>query len=738
MSKKKAANPVEKEIPTESTLSWRKRLENERLKREKQVNEALDKEQRLLDVEWRKVERARIDEQERKLLEAIADRQAKLEDDWLMQRKNESESKALDWLRENQRRVSADLQLGITKLRQDIDEREVAWQEQQNGRLAELEIEWGEKMRQEMRELEVEWREQEIMHRERGRFAELEKELRDAQVATMTQQLATMQADSLAMQKATLDAHLYLEKEEWSTLREALRQELLDMLQKQQLKAHNEASWWQKEIADRLREEIVEWKKQVIRQVEVENSAWRQDQAEQTVHWLQSNLAVWNEQTADIFRQWLAREEGQLREKISAMVEVVNSKYFGSWEERHDQALIIWQQKSAELEQQIVKQVSGRLEGFLQVWRGEQSAENRSLCDIGFVQLKESLALWQESVLGRLKEQCARYVEGERSSFLRQHEQEIELIGQELRLDLGKILASSANALSENYQRELASLGLSYQESFEAGQSAWRKENSQAYESHLGELQAAWQERTDLLLQSMRGEFSQDMRDARKRLEGEMLAQHQLSGQELQAELQREFAARFALSVIDWTSLLEAQLGRWDVVWETSQAGLQEQIETFQKQVEMALEGKMQVQQAKVVTANQQSIQELYASWTMATGVKLAEIEEVLQNAIKRNVAGIVTDMEEEYVARLDSLKGDAYREYRGRLGKIVEELVERHQREMTKWQEQHDQDFREYWAGELKKELVAQMLQTQPVEKTVADKDKGRRKGDNRVQSRR
>ncbi|MBT9137258.1 MAG: hypothetical protein DDT34_02346 [Firmicutes bacterium] len=336
----------------------------------------------------------------------------------------------------------------------------------------------------------------------------------------------------------------------------------------------------------------MEWKKQVIRQVEVENSAWRQDQAEQTVHWLQSNLTVWNEQTADIFRQWLAREE------ISAMVEVVNSKYFGSWEERHDQALIIWQQKSAELEQQIVKQVSGRLDGFLQVWRGEQSAENRSFCDIGFVQLKESLALWQESVLGRLKEQCARYVEGERSSFLRQHEQEIELIGQELRLDLGKILVSSANALSENYQRELASLSLSYQQSFEAGQTAWRKENSQAYESHLGELQTAWQERTDLLLQNVREEFSQDMRDALKVLEGEMLAQHQLSGQELQAELQREFTARFALSVLDWTSLLEAQLGRWDVVWEESQAGLKEQIETFQEQVEMALEGKMQVQQA--------------------------------------------------------------------------------------------------------------------------------------------
>ncbi|MBT9151900.1 MAG: hypothetical protein DDT35_00110 [Firmicutes bacterium] len=68
-------------------MSWRKRLENERLKREKQVNEALEKEQRLLDVEWRKVERARIDEQERKLLEAIAERQATLEDDWLMQRK---------------------------------------------------------------------------------------------------------------------------------------------------------------------------------------------------------------------------------------------------------------------------------------------------------------------------------------------------------------------------------------------------------------------------------------------------------------------------------------------------------------------------------------------------------------------------------------------------------------------------------------------------------------------------
>lgn len=84
---KKGANPVENEIPTESTLSWRKRLENERLKREKQVNEALEKEQRLLDVEWRKVERARIDEQERKLLEAIAERQATLEDDWLMQRK---------------------------------------------------------------------------------------------------------------------------------------------------------------------------------------------------------------------------------------------------------------------------------------------------------------------------------------------------------------------------------------------------------------------------------------------------------------------------------------------------------------------------------------------------------------------------------------------------------------------------------------------------------------------------
>ncbi len=88
---------------------WRERLRNQQALLEESL---LSKQQVVFErreQDWHKAERLRLDEQERKLLNALADRQAKLEDEWQMRRKTETEAQALAWLR-------ADLKAALDKV----------------------------------------------------------------------------------------------------------------------------------------------------------------------------------------------------------------------------------------------------------------------------------------------------------------------------------------------------------------------------------------------------------------------------------------------------------------------------------------------------------------------------------------------------------------------------------------------------------------------------------------------
>jgi len=178
---------------------YRERLQKEQEKLESELFNELRKEHDLREQEWRDAERTRIDQREKRLLEMLAERQARVEEEWQIRRKNESPSSALAWFSEQQKILREQLQAGMHSLREEISLREKTHAEEMRQELAQLERQWSEKRRKELQRLEVDWREQEIMHRERAFLRRIENEWRAEQKSTLEQVIAAWRAE---LQKA--------------------------------------------------------------------------------------------------------------------------------------------------------------------------------------------------------------------------------------------------------------------------------------------------------------------------------------------------------------------------------------------------------------------------------------------------------------------------------------------------------------------------------------------------------
>ena len=202
------SSPLQSTIGYKSEENYRSQLSREQDKLEAELMKELRAEQDKREQEWRQAERARIEQREHRLLEMLAERQAKVEDEWQLRRKTDSAASAFVWFSEQQKELREQLQAGMQKLRQDFDTREQAHVAEVRRELAQLEREWSEKRRKELQKLEVEWREQEIMHRERAYLRRMEGEWRAEQHANFEQSTLAWRAEFEQVQTQKLAAHI--------------------------------------------------------------------------------------------------------------------------------------------------------------------------------------------------------------------------------------------------------------------------------------------------------------------------------------------------------------------------------------------------------------------------------------------------------------------------------------------------------------------------------------------------
>ena len=191
-----------------SEPDYREQLSRAQDKLETELINELRAEQDKREREWRQAERVKMDQREQQLLEMLAERQAKVEDEWQMRRKTDSTATAFAWFTEQQKALREQLQAGMQKLRQEFDAREQEHAEEVRQVLALLERQWSEKRRKELQKLEVDWREQELMHRERVYLRRMEGEWRAEQRLTLEQLTNTWRADLEEAQTQQIAAHL--------------------------------------------------------------------------------------------------------------------------------------------------------------------------------------------------------------------------------------------------------------------------------------------------------------------------------------------------------------------------------------------------------------------------------------------------------------------------------------------------------------------------------------------------
>lgn len=748
MTKKKGAQQGHKEVPVqdsqappvtspESAVAWRERLDNERLKFERHLVEALENERQRSEREWRQAERSRIDEQERKFLEAIAFRQAKLESEWVLQRKTDSEGKALDWLRENQRLVSQELQQNMQKLRQDMEAREAAWQEQSTKRLIQLEGEWRDRFGRELQRLEVDWREQEVIHRESARFAELERELREKDRLASGQQMQQQRDELLALQKEALNGHLLAVAEAWSLVQEKWHQEWQLICQREQERSAQGVLQWQKQVEHDLGADLTEWKKQLVEQVAKQGRDWQQAQDRVIHQWLNANLTGWNEHVADIFKHWLTKEEEHIARQIAPLVE---------------KALRSWQGRWHELEEQMKGQNEGRLNELArQIREDHKSSRTELLAELsGQVmtlgneynqKTRADLLAWEETSLNKLKSACAEYVTDQRADLLRQHQVEIELLGQDFRLDLGRLFESASLALSAKFEAEAENLSDVYREMFRAEQEGLRLESVEQLAARLTLTSSSWQEDTARLLQNLEGKFSQTIAGALHQLEAEVvtkqehayqaLVERQSKAQEaLAANLYHEFRARFESSVVGWNSQMETHFSTWRAVWDEERAEMNRQAALFREELKSTTTETMRGHETQIVSEINIKVQDVYARWLGAIEAKLGEVEQLLQSAISRRAAEMVAEIERAYLVRLDALKAEAHLDYRGRLGKLADELTARHKQELAALLEGRNEALKEHVAAEISRALRQDEQKSPAPDKVFVNNRQNSRRG--------
>ena len=513
-------------LPSEEHLSeseWRERLRSQQALLEESL---LGKQQAVFErreQDWHRSERLRLDEQERKLLNALADRQAKLEDEWQMRRKTETEAQALAWLRAQQKDIARQMQEGMLRIRQDLQMREAQWQQQTKRELAEMEKEWRKQRGAELNALEAAWREQEIMHRERAYLRRMEAEWRVEQATVLAELVDKWKVETQASQTAA-------------------------------------ASAWQRQMSEHLRADLVG-------QLEVMGRAWLSE---------------------------------QLASNQSAKLEV----------------------------EQVLKQ-------------------SRQELDL-------------------LVDRAARSVQME---YVRQHQQEIELLGQELRADLKTTLDTVATSLAAEHEKRLGNLAHDYKGTFASALERAEQALLSVHAEALSASHAEWLAKSRGELVHLCDTLREEYRTALRALAEEMRTEYQVAlaqATEQETTVRRERDSEL-------TRRLSAHAEGFLAEWQTS-AGAR--LTALERHLSEQCREHLAEHESTVRSLHAEQLAKQHERWLALCMERLGAAKGELAEAFADVLSELKTGMLAEYTASLFALKDQVYVEYRGRLGRLADELA--------------------------------------------------------------
>jgi|GEM_PF-6294601 len=768
---------------------YREQLSQEQDKLEAQLISELRAEQDKREQEWRKAERAKIDQREQRLLEMLAERQAKVEDEWQLRRKTDSAVTAFAWFSEQQKVLREQLQAGMQKLRQDFDLREQDHAEEMRRELTQLERNWSEKRRRELQKLEVDWREQEIMHRERIYLRRMEGEWRAEQRSTLEQLTAIWRAEFEQAQIQQLAAHIgevlpklskqwteQLIEEQDAQSRSLFKQTkaewdalLHDTLRKE---LEQTTSSIRKEVAQRLNSEITSsitsltalssenlkttqrdyaalaaaWEKKHAEALQSQKELWQNQQKKSLIElsaemkgsvqgqFLQLKTVLESQMTqviTNMFKQWslqfteeqagksqatfkqlksewdlilkeaLRREAEALQSRASEGARILQSQneqsitsaqskleqqltatfsdslkalqreyatLVNKWETKYTEVLQeqqkLWQSEQSRLMKDMSASVWHSLQGQMSKYEEATSQAHFTALREMSIKLSEQIAIEIAQRIDTLRqvfhrdfEQYARGWQGELDlqfaqlshKYTLQHQQELELLGQETRGDLVKETDIAREQLKLTYANELQGVAKEVELIFAAKLEQQKQAMLHEHHKQLETLETHWKNSTEAaigdLLTTMAASHEQQLDKLKITF-----------GQEYRRELQ-------AVALADG----KEREKYYQVLAEKAAGTLEEYLSAALKDFEGIHAERLNELRAELNAQNTRDISRSLKSW-----------QEMAKQSIAEQVTELISSFEAQAAKSAQNIEEKCYLEYRGRLGKMVDELVRR------------------------------------------------------------
>lgn len=477
------------------------------------INE-LRAEQDKREQEWRQAERVKMDQREQRLLEMLAERQAKVEDEWQMRRKTDSAATAFAWFTEQQKILREQLHAGMQKLRQEFDRREKEHAEEVRQMLTLLEKQWSEKRCKELQKLEVDWREQELMHRERVYLRRMEGEWRAEQRSTLEQLTTSWRTELEQAQTQQLAAHIA---------------EALPKLTKQ----------WMEQLV----EEQDAKSRSLFKQAKAEWDALLQDKLRKELEKASSSI---RKETEQVLTNEITSSIASLTTSSSENLKTIQRDYAAlaaAWEKKHAEALQaqkeLWQTQQKKLFTELSGEIKGSVQSqFLQVktvlesqmtqvmsnmfkqWSLQFTEEQTSKSQATFKQAK---AEWDITLKETLKREAdtlqMRASEGARL-LQSQNEQLITSTQNKLEQKLTASFSDSLKALQRDYSALAGDWERQHADGLKTSRDQWQSQQKrllaelsgevkQAVETHVQQLKASIESHTSQIVPELFKQWSQ-------------------------------------------------------------------------------------------------------------------------------------------------------------------------------------------------------------------------------------
>ena len=488
--------------------AWRSTLRHDQEQWEQEALEKLRKEQLQAEREWRQRERMQIESQETLIIEAIADRQAKLEEEFQLHQKDSTRVKTLEWLREQQQAIRHDLQQELAHIKSEAQKREEAWRKQCRQELQEKENLWREQRKRELQRMEVEWREQEIMHRQRKYLHDLEQEWLSEQRQALASVSSEWREELRRTQGEEWNRWVADRGKDWQALSAKFQDEMRAKQIEANVQAKRELEREQQRVLAQVATSWLEEQRAALqREQKSLQEAWSQrteelaKSAQGELHSrLDATVQSWCQVQTDKFNSVLNKAMGVQREEATRELKRIAEEWAKQQQESVNRREAAWQKESAVFREALrTELISSNHEALSQVtakWLGEQRAhlpllrEELSQAAQGSLQDKLEVVAksWQQEQSKRFKA-----LEDE---TLRRYTRELE----QRSADVGQTLQKSIHVQREDAEQHLNKLS---EEWLKEHQASLLERDKQWLREQQGQLEKVLRQNKDSLSQEV-------------------------------------------------------------------------------------------------------------------------------------------------------------------------------------------------------------------------------------------